>query len=65
MELIKYFRCLGLINTKILIPKQNFIRKLVTYQPENADEVRKCLFDAGAGNIGNYDNCSFSSNASL
>ena len=53
---------LGLINTKILIPKQNFIRKLVTYTiPENAEEVRNALFDAGAGTIGNYENCSFNS----
>ena len=53
---------LGLINTKILIPKQNFIRKLVTFTiPENAEEVRNALFDAGAGTIGNYENCSFNS----
>jgi len=53
---------LGLINTKILIPKQNFIRKLTTYTiPENADKVRNALFSAGAGTIGNYENCSFSS----
>ena len=53
---------LGLINTKILIPKQNFIRKLVTYTiPENAEELRNALFDAGAGRIGNYENCSFNS----
>jgi dinuclear metal center YbgI/SA1388 family protein len=58
-----FCNALGLVNTKILIPKQNFIRKLVTYTiAENADEVRKALFEAGAGNIGNYDNCSFSSN---
>ena len=53
---------LGLINTKILIPKQHFIRKLVTFTiPENAEEVRNALFDAGAGTIGNYENCSFNS----
>lgn len=53
---------LGLVNTKILIPKQHFIRKLVTYTiPENVEEVRNALFDAGAGNIGNYENCSFNS----
>ncbi|QZK89723.1 Nif3-like dinuclear metal center hexameric protein [Flavobacterium sp. CHNK8] len=53
---------LGLINTKILIPKEQFIRKLVTYAPlDNAEIVRNALFAAGAGNIGNYDNCSFSS----
>ena len=53
---------LGLINTKILIPKPNFIRKLVTYTvPENADKIREALFEAGAGTIGNYDHCSFNS----
>ena len=53
---------LGLIKTRILIPKPNFIRKLVTYTiPENAEEVRNALFDAGAGNIGNYEDCSFNS----
>ncbi|MFV8373946.1 Nif3-like dinuclear metal center hexameric protein [Flavobacterium sp. LB1P62] len=53
---------LGLVNTKILIPKQHFICKLVTYTiPENAEEVRNALFDAGAGTIGNYENCSFNS----
>lgn len=53
---------LGLVNTKILIPKQNFIRKLITYTtPENANNVRNALFQSGAGTIGNYDNCSFNS----
>ncbi|MDD3005361.1 Nif3-like dinuclear metal center hexameric protein [Flavobacterium sp.] len=53
---------LGLKNTKILIPKNDFIQKLVTYTtPENADLLRNALFDAGAGRIGNYENCSFNS----
>jgi dinuclear metal center YbgI/SA1388 family protein len=53
---------LGLINTKILIPKQNYIRKLETYTiRENAEKVRAALFEAGAGSIGNYGNCSFNS----
>ena len=53
---------LGLINTKILIPKQNFIQKLVTYTiPENAEKVRNAMFEAGAGKLGNYENCSFKS----
>ena len=53
---------LGLINTKILIPKENHIRKLVTFTvPENVEKVRNALFDAGAGTIGNYQNCSFTS----
>ena len=53
---------LGLQNPRILIPKPNFIRKLVTYTvPENADKVRNALFENGAGTIGNYDHCSFNS----
>lgn len=54
---------LGLTNTKVLIPKQNFIQKLTTYTvPENAAKVLQALFSAGAGTIGNYDNCSYMSN---
>lgn len=53
---------LGLINTKILIPKTQFIQKLVTYTPpENAEKLRNALFEAGAGQIGNYEDCSFNS----
>lgn len=53
---------LGLKNTKVLVPKQNFIQKLVTYTiPENVEKVRNALFDAGAGKIGNYEDCSFNS----
>lgn len=53
---------LGLHNTKILVPKSNFIQKLVTYTTlENAEELRNALFDAGAGRIGNYEDCSFNS----
>jgi len=52
---------LGLVNSKILLPKQNFIYKLTTYVPnKNAKDVQKALFKAGAGSIGNYDECSFS-----
>ncbi len=53
---------LGLTNTKILIPKQNFIQKLITYTTlENCEKLKNSLFEVGAGKIGNYDNCSFSS----
>ncbi|UUC47115.1 Nif3-like dinuclear metal center hexameric protein [Flavobacterium cerinum] len=53
---------LGLLNTKVLVPKQNFIQKLVTYTiPENAAKLRNALFEAGAGKIGNYEDCSFNS----
>lgn len=51
---------LGLKNKKILIPQKGTIKKLTTYVPtKNADSLRSELFKAGAGNIGNYDNCSF------
>jgi hypothetical protein len=50
----KIFCNAQIFNTKILIPKQNFIRKLVTFTiTENAEKVRNALFEAGAGNIGN------------
>lgn len=53
---------LALENTEILIPKKNNILKLVTYTiPENASVLRNALFEAGAGNIGHYEDCSFSS----
>ncbi|WP_159951264.1 Nif3-like dinuclear metal center hexameric protein [Polaribacter septentrionalilitoris] len=51
---------LGLKNTKVLIPKKAIIKKLTTYVPvDNGAAVRNSLFEAGAGNIGKYDNCSF------
>ncbi|MCK0131021.1 Nif3-like dinuclear metal center hexameric protein [Flavobacteriaceae bacterium F08102] len=51
---------LGLVNTQTLLPKKGWINKLSVYVPEaNADEVRTALFEAGAGQIGNYSNCSF------
>ena len=57
-----FCEALGLKNTKILIPKENFIKKLVTYTiHENAEKLRNALFDAGAGKIGNYEDCSFNS----
>ena len=51
---------LNLQNSRMLIPMQNFLKKLVTFVPtDHAEKVRKAMFDAGAGNIGNYDSCSF------
>jgi dinuclear metal center YbgI/SA1388 family protein len=51
---------LGLINTAILAPKENILKKLVTFCPADyAGQVRDAIFAAGAGHIGNYDSCSF------
>ncbi|NJB70729.1 dinuclear metal center YbgI/SA1388 family protein [Saonia flava] len=57
----KICEVLGLKNIHILIPQGNTIKKLTTYVPkESADKLKESLFNAGAGNIGNYSNCSFS-----
>jgi len=57
----KMCEVLGLQNTKILIPKKDIIKKLTTYAPKaEAETLRSKLFEAGAGNIGNYSEASFS-----
>ena len=54
-------RELGLDQLKILIPKKENLLQLITYVPvDYAEQVKKALFEAGAGNIGFYDECSFS-----
>ena len=51
---------LGLVNTQILAPKKSLLKKLVTFVPAtHLALVQESLFNAGAGNIGNYDSCSF------
>ncbi|MDR2221315.1 MAG: Nif3-like dinuclear metal center hexameric protein [Flavobacteriaceae bacterium] len=51
---------LGVKNPRILLPKESYIQKLVTYAPkENATEIKEALFKVGAGAIGNYNQCSF------
>lgn len=51
---------IDLKSRKILIPRKDSIKKLTAFVPnEQAAEVRKALFEAGGGSIGNYDNCSF------
>lgn len=51
---------LGLVNSRVLTPQKNLLKKLVTFCPvEKAEEVRTALFNAGAGHISNYDECSF------
>jgi dinuclear metal center YbgI/SA1388 family protein len=51
---------LQLTDRQILIPQEGTIKKLVSYVPQKAvDILRNNLFDVGAGNIGNYDHCSF------
>ena len=53
---------LGLENCKILVPKSDLLRQLVVYCPTaNAKALKTALFEAGAGTIGDYDQCSFTS----
>ena len=51
---------IGLTGLKILAPKAGTLQKLVTFIPEaNTGELLAALNEAGAGQIGNYKNCSF------
>ena len=51
---------LGLKNIRALDPMPGRFRKLVTFVPKaQADKVRMAIFDAGAGHIGDYDQCSY------
>lgn len=56
----KLAEMLELQNVKILSPQENALLKFVTTVPtQHVDSVRNALFNAGAGHIGNYDNCSY------
>ncbi|PLW98146.1 MAG: Nif3-like dinuclear metal center hexameric protein [Marinilabiliales bacterium] len=58
----KLCEVLGIDEPVILVPGKGALSKLVTFVPEaHAEMVRKAMFSAGAGKIGNYDNCSFNS----
>jgi len=51
---------LGLKNILILQPLNNNLKNLTFFVPvENTEDVIKALGEAGAGQIGNYKNCSF------
>lgn len=51
---------LGLQSTSILAPMEGVLYKLFTYAPkDDAEQVRRAMFAAGAGAIGKYHECSF------
>jgi dinuclear metal center YbgI/SA1388 family protein len=51
---------LGLKTLKILAPKKQILMKLTTFIPKvNTQTVLDALYAAGAGEIGDYRNCSF------
>jgi dinuclear metal center YbgI/SA1388 family protein len=53
---------LGISNPKILQPAENTLTKLTVFVPtDHAEKVMNAMFEKGAGKIGNYSDCSFSS----
>ncbi|MGB0424244.1 MAG: Nif3-like dinuclear metal center hexameric protein, partial [Flavobacteriales bacterium] len=51
---------LNIENPQILSPKKGLLNKLVVFLPEeNRAEVKHAMYKAGAGEIGEYSNCSF------
>ncbi len=56
----KMAEVLGLSDLKVLVPKSQTLKKLTTFIPvDDVEKVRQALFAAGAGDIGNYSECSF------
>ena len=52
---------LGLKNQTILMPKMQSLHKLEVFVPRAfSEKVKSALFEVGAGNVGFYDECSFS-----
>ena len=53
---------IGLEDRKILLPQVNRLKKLICFVPiAQLEQVRGTIFNAGAGQIGDYSDCSFSS----
>ena len=51
---------LGLTGVRVLAPKPGQLRQLVVFVPkDHAEALRNALFAAGAGAVGGYDECSF------
>ncbi len=51
---------MGLQHIEVLSPEIDQLKKLVTFCPADyAEQVRKAIFHAGAGVIGEYESCSF------
>ncbi|MFN8415724.1 MAG: Nif3-like dinuclear metal center hexameric protein [Cytophagaceae bacterium] len=57
---LRLAQILGLHSIQILQPKSLVLGKLVVFVPIHSTEiVKEALFKAGAGTVGNYDECSF------
>ncbi len=52
---------LNLINTRVLAPKKGLLEKMTVFVPvTHAEEIRTVLAQNGAGKLGQYESCSFS-----
>lgn len=52
---------LGIQEPKVMMPRSNELLQLVVYVPnDHALSVAEAAFSAGAGSVGNYDQCHFS-----
>jgi dinuclear metal center YbgI/SA1388 family protein len=61
----KICEMIGMEGLSILRKSKGNLRKLVTFCPAgHAEKVREAIFSAGAGKIGNYDQCSFNADGS-
>jgi dinuclear metal center YbgI/SA1388 family protein len=53
-------RAVGIVDSRVVLPADGGLDKLVTFVPlEHAEPLRVALAAAGAGRIGDYDSCSF------
>jgi dinuclear metal center YbgI/SA1388 family protein len=51
---------IGLSDLKILVPKEETLRKITFFcPPDHVEKICQAMHHAGAGNIGNYGECSF------
>ena len=51
---------IGLKNIRILQPREQLLKKLITFAPAaHAEAIRQALFNAGGGKLGKYSECSF------
>jgi len=56
----KFAKKLGINNLSILMPKDDLLAKFFVYVPEShIDIIKNAMFEAGAGKIAEYSECSF------
>lgn len=54
---------IGLVNRQVIYPKEGTLKKIYTFVPAtHLEKVRNALFEAGAGDISDYSECSFTTN---